>query len=117
MAKLEMEKPAWLKVSEEEIKKAIAELAGKYQPAQIGLILRDQYGLPSTRIFGKKLSVYLKELGIDTSGVELQNVEKKVENIKEHLKKHEQDKKARHKIQKPQSRVSRIKRYLEKKAK
>lgn len=117
MAKAEMEKPVWLKTSEEEIKKAIAELAGKYQPAQIGLILRDQYGLPSTRIFGKKLSVYLKELGIDTKAIELQNVEKKVEGMKEHLKKHQLDKKAKHKIQKPQSRVSRMKRYLSRKAK
>jgi ribosomal protein S15P/S13E len=108
----QLEKPVWLKTSEEELKKIIAELAGKYPPAQVGIILRDQYGIPTTRIFGKKLAVYLKEAGIDTKNVELQNVEKKLEKMKEHLKKHKQDKKAKHKIQKPQSRVEKIKKYL-----
>lgn len=106
------EKPVWLKSSEEDMKKIIAELAGKYQPAQIGLILRDQYGIPTTKVFGKKLATYLKEAGVDPTKVELQNVEKRVENLKEHMKKHTQDKKAKHKIQKPQSRVSKIKKYL-----
>lgn len=107
-----MEKPVWLKTSEEDVKKIIAELAGKHQPAEIGIILRDQYGIPTTKIYGKKLSVYLKELGIEVNEIQLQNVQKKVENLKEHLKNHGQDKKAKHKIQRPQSRVQKMKKYL-----
>lgn len=106
------EKPVWLKTSEEDVKKIIAELSTKLQPAEIGTVLRDQYGIPTTKVYGKKLSVYLKGLNIDPAKIELQNVEKKVEKLKEHLKKNKQDKKAKHKIQRPQSRVSKMKKYL-----
>ena len=111
--KQSMEKPIWLKMSEEELKKIIVELAGKYQPAQIGLVLRDQYGVPTTKIFGKKLAVYLKEAGIDTKA-ELKNVEAKVERMKEHLKANVTDKIAKHKLQKAQSRAIKVRKYFEK---
>lgn len=106
-----MEKPVWLKLSEDELKKIILELSQKYQPAQIGLILRDQYGVPTTKVFGKKLSVYLKEAGLKEN-FELKNVEAKVEKMKEHLKSNVTDKKAKHKLQKAQSRVMKVKKYF-----
>jgi len=105
-----LEKPVWLKMSEEELKKTIAELAEKYQPAQVGLILRDQYGVPTTKVFGKKLAVYLKELGFETTA-ELKNVTTKFEKLKEHLKANVTDKKAKHKLQKAQSRLMKVTRY------
>jgi small subunit ribosomal protein S15 len=112
-----VEKPVWLKLSEEDLKKILVELKDKYPPAHLGLILRDQYGIPTTRIFGKKLSAYLKEAGIDTLEVELKNVQKKEEKLKEHIKKHKQDKKAKHKVQITVSKVSKIKKYLSRKNK
>ncbi len=117
MPKQKLEKPSWLKLTEEELKKIIAELAEKYhQPAQIGLVLRDQYGVPSVRVYGKKLSHYLKELGLKTNA-ELENAERKVERLKAHLKKHITDKKAKHKLQKAQSRLNILRRYFERKNK
>lgn len=112
-----LQKPAWLKMKEDEVKKVIAELAktGK-QPAQIGLILRDQYGIPTTKLYGKKLSKYLEELGIKNN-TELDNAQKKFERLKEHLKENITDRKAKHKLQKAQTRVSRLKRYAKKKEK
>ena len=102
MAKKSMEtkypKPVWLKLSEEELRKIIATLAEKYQPAQIGLILRDQYGIPTTKVYGKKLAAYLKEIG-KNDFFEVKNIEIKVEKIKEHMKKNVTDKKAKHKFQ------------------
>jgi small subunit ribosomal protein S15 len=106
------EKPVWLKVSEEELKKIIAELAEKYPPAQIGLILRDQYGIPTARLYGKKLSHYIKEIGKYNEKMELENISKKVEKIEEHFKKNPQDKRTKHKLQKAKSRVEIKKRYL-----
>jgi len=103
----------WLKIKEDEMKKIIAELAKKHQPAQIGLILRDQYGIPTTRLFGKKLSAYLKELGIN-SNPDLENAEKKLEKLKAHLKKNITDRKAKHKLQKAQSHLNRIRKYYSK---
>jgi small subunit ribosomal protein S15 len=116
MQKTQTEKPAWLKLKEEDLKKIIVELAKKYQPAQIGLVLRDSYGVPRTRLYGKKLSHYLKELGID-SNPDLENAETKVEKIKEHLKSNVTDKKAKHKLQKAQSRLNILKKYFSKRNK
>ncbi len=109
----QMIKPPWLKIKEEEMKKIIAELAKKNSPAQIGLILRDQYGIPTTKLYGKKLTKYLEEQGIKTNP-DLENIEKKLERIKIHLKKNITDKKTKHKIQKTQSRLNIVKKYLAK---
>lgn len=109
-------KPVWLKMTEEELKKLILELSDKYQPAQIGLILRDQYGVPTTKVFGKKLSAYLKEAG-KNEFFEVKNVEKKVERMKEHMKNNLQDKKAKHKFQKANSKLNALRKYTAKRKK
>ena len=90
--------------------KLILELSEKYQPAQIGLILRDQYGVPTTKVFGKKLSAYLREAG-KNEFYEVKNIEKKVEKMKEHMKKNIQDKKAKHKFQKANSKLNALRKY------
>lgn len=106
-----MEKPVWVKIKESELKKIIAELAEKHSPSQIGLILRDQYGVPTTKVFGKKLKKYLIELGIEKNE-DLDNAEKKVDRVKEHLKNNITDRKAKHKLQKAQSRLNKTRRYF-----
>lgn len=103
-------KPAWLKMSEEDLKKKIAELSEKYQPAQIGLVLRDQYGVPTTKVYGKKLAQYLKEMGKEYR-VDIKNIEKKVEKMKEHMKNNITDKKAKHKLQKAVSKLNAANKY------
>jgi small subunit ribosomal protein S15 len=105
-----MDKPTWVKMKEPELKKVIAELAEKNAPSQIGIILRDQYGIPTTKIFGKKLQAYLKELGIDRKE-DLENAEVKVEKMKEHLKKNITDRSAKHKLQKAQSHLNTTRKY------
>lgn len=107
----EMAKPTWVKMKEPELKKIIAELAEKHSPSQIGFILRDQYGVPTTRVFGKKLNAYLKELGIEKNE-DLENAEKKVTKMKEHLKNNITDRKAKHKLQHAQSRLNITRKYF-----
>lgn len=109
-------KPVWLKMSETDLKKVIIELSEKYQPAEIGLILRDQYGVPTTKVFGKKLNEYLKEAG-KYEFQDLKNAEKKVERIKEHMKKNITDKKTKHMLQKAVSNRNALKKYSERKNK
>jgi ribosomal protein S15P/S13E len=109
MAKIE--KPTWIKMKEPELKKIIAELAKKNSPSQIGLILRDQYGIPTTNVFGKKLKAYLKELGIERNE-DLENAEKKVNKMKEHLKNNITDRNSKHRLQKAQSRLNTIRKYF-----
>jgi small subunit ribosomal protein S15 len=106
-----LSKPTWVKMKDTELKKIIAELAEKYAPAQIGIVLRDQYGIPTTKIFGKKLKELLKEVGIERNE-DLENAEKKVENMKEHLKTNITDRKAKHKLQKAQSRLNITRKYF-----
>jgi len=111
-----MEKPVWLKMKETELVAVIKELAENHQPAQIGLILRDQYGVPTTKLYGKKLASYLKDLGLE-SNAELKNAQKKVDALGEHLKENVTDKKAKHKFQKAKSRLNILKRYFARKNK
>ena len=98
------EKPTWVKIKEPELKKVIAGLAEKNAPSKIGLILRDQYGIPTTKVFGKKLKAYLNELGIEKNE-DLDNAEKKVDGLKEHLKTNITDRHAKHKLQKAQGKL------------
>ena len=106
-----MEKPTWVKMKEPELKKVIAELAQKHSPSQVGIILRDQYGVPTTRVYGKKLKSYLEELGINRNE-DVENAEKKITRIKEHLKQNITDKKSKHKLQKAQSRLNIVQKYF-----
>ena len=50
------EKPEWLEMTEEEIIELIVKLHREGQStSQIGIILRDQYGIPSTKtVLGSK---------------------------------------------------------------
>ena len=107
----ELKKPTWIKMKEPELKKVILELSETYAPSQIGIVLRDQYGIPTTKVFGKKLKSYLKELGIDRNE-DLENATKKVDRLKEHLKENITDRSAKHKLQHAQSRLNITKKYF-----
>ncbi|MAG39638.1 30S ribosomal protein S15 [Candidatus Pacearchaeota archaeon] len=111
-----LDKPVWVKMKEPELKKLIAELSEKNSPSQIGMILRDQYGIPTTKVFGKKLKAYMEELGIERNE-DLENAEQKVEGLKEHMKNNVTDRKAKHKLQRAQSRLNITRKYAERKAK
>ena len=106
-----LQKPTWVKMKEPELKKVILELSADNPPSKIGFILRDQYGIPTTRVFGKKLKAYMEELGINRNE-DLENAEKKVDNLKEHLKNNITDRSAKHKLQHAQSRLNIIKKYF-----
>lgn len=111
-----MQKPSWVKLSEEDLVKVVKDLSQKYAPSQLGIILRDQYGIPTTKVFGKKLKAYLKEAGVERNE-DLENLQKKVDKMKEHLKTNITDKIAKHKLQGAQSKLDVAKRYFEKKSK
>lgn len=107
----ELTKPAWVKMKEPELKKIILDLSENNAPSKIGHILRDQYGIPTTKIFGKSLKEYLTELKI-TRNEDLENAEKKVTGLKEHLKNNITDRSAKHKLQHAQSRLNITKKYF-----
>lgn len=107
----ELAKPTWVKMTEKQLKDTIQTLAESNAPSKIGHILRDQYGIPTTKVFGKSLKQYLQELKIERNE-DLENAEKKVAKMKEHLKNNITDRKAKHKLQHAQSRLNIIKKYF-----
>ncbi|HJX50361.1 hypothetical protein A3K73_08905 [Candidatus Pacearchaeota archaeon RBG_13_36_9] len=110
-AKKTKETPVWLKFSEKDTEAIVVKLAKQGLTSEkIGLELRDTYGIPTTRITGKKIGQILRENGLyqDTTAV---NLEKKHQAIAEHLKKNKQDKRAKLALTIISARISKYKKY------
>jgi len=94
------EKPNWLKTKPAELEKAITDLAKQGKSvAQIGLSLRDQHGIPKTKLLGKRISHILREIKTEVKG-EAEMFRAKVLNLKDHLGKNKHDKKAKRSLMK-----------------
>jgi small subunit ribosomal protein S15 len=92
--KTQTEKPVWLKYSEEEVKAIIVKLADKGMTAEkIGLVLRDQYGIPQAKLYNIKIGQVLKEKGKFEEPT-IKNLKTKLESIITHFKKNKQDKRS-----------------------
>ena len=78
-------------MKQEEVEKIIIDLGkqGK-SPARIGMTLRDKYGVPKTRIYGKKICQVLDDKGIKYE-LEKDLLNKKVETLKRHMGKNKHD--------------------------
>jgi small subunit ribosomal protein S15 len=88
-----MEKPVWLKYTEDEVKSIIIKLAEKGLTSEkIGLVLRDQYGVPKAKIYNIKIGTVLKEKD-KYQEPNILNLTKKLEKLMAHNKKHSGDKK------------------------
>jgi len=90
---IERTHPDW-SLKPDEIEKLIVKMAeeGK-EPALIGLILRDTYGVPDVKAaIGKRITDVLEEHSILPSIPEdLSNLLAKRENLKKHLQEHKKD--------------------------
>jgi len=87
----EDKKASWVKMKPAELEKKIVELAKDGKGcAEIGRILRDQYGIPKTKIFGKGISQILKERGVEIKG-EKEIVNEKIAHLKGHIEKNKHD--------------------------
>src|SRR3972149_6288165 len=90
-------KPVWLKYTEQEVKDIILKIAERnpnITSEKIGLILRDTYGIPKTKIYRLKISDVLKEKNL-YKNPDLKNLEEKILKIENHLEKHKKDKKTK----------------------
>ncbi|VVB78238.1 30S ribosomal protein S15 [uncultured archaeon] len=88
------EKPLWLKYTADEVKAIILKLGNKGISAEkIGLILRDQYGIPKVNLYGFKIKQVLEEKGKFEEPTTT-NLKAKLNQIVEHYKKNKGDKKA-----------------------
>ncbi len=89
------EKPVWLKFTDNDIEAIILKLAKQGLTSEkIGLFLRDTYGIPTTKLYGKKISQILKDNKLYKDS-DLVNLEKKQYIIRSHLEKNKKDEKSK----------------------
>lgn len=109
-----IKKPVWLKYTEQEVKEIILKIAEKnpeMTSEKIGLVLRDNYGIPTTKIYNLKISKVLKENGINQSA-DLINLEKKDKKLEEHYSKNKQDKRTHRALQITKAKLKKVRDYL-----
>lgn len=108
------EKPEWLEMTEEEIVELIVKLHRDGQStSQIGIILRDQYGIPSTKtVLGAKITEILKDNGTEFEYPEdLLNLIKRAVNIREHLEENPKDLHSKRGLMIIESKIRRLVKY------
>jgi SSU ribosomal protein S15P len=92
----------------------VVELARRgFPPSQIGIILRDQYGIPLVKpITGKKLTRILEEHGVKQELPEdLLNLIRRALRIRKHLEEHPKDMASRRGLQLVESKIHRLIKY------
>ncbi len=112
--------PTWLVFTPEEIEMLVVELARKgYGPSMIGIILRDQYGVPLVKpILGKKLVRVLEENGVAPEIPEdLMVLIRKAVNLRRHLDEHPKDLHAKKGLIDLESKIRRLVKYYKRKGK
>ncbi|ABP96385.1 MULTISPECIES: 30S ribosomal protein S15 [Metallosphaera] len=106
--------PKWVRFSREEVEMLIEELAKKgYTPSMIGIVLRDQYGIPLAKpIIGKKVNQFLKDKGLASQIPEdLFNLIRRAVNVRRHLNEYPGDKTAKKGLEEIESKIRRLSRY------
>jgi len=106
--------PEWLQRTPEWIEEKIVELARKgVPPSQIGIMLRDQYGVPFVRfILKKRITKVLKEHDLLPDIPEdLENLIRKAINLRKHLEVHKKDYHSKRGLQITESKIYRLVKY------
>jgi len=104
----------WVSYSSEEVERLVVKLAKDgLQPAQVGLVLRDQYGIPSVKAASKKaLTQILAENQLLPSiPQDLFNLLKKAVRLHAHLERNKRDAHSVHGLELMESKVRRLVKY------
>lgn len=106
--------PSWVKYKAKEIELLIVKYAKEGKtPSQIGLYLRDEYGIPDVKLITKKsITQILKTKGFEKKLPEdLTALLKKVLLIQQHLEQNHKDQPARRGLTLTESKILRLVRY------
>ncbi len=106
--------PKWLQFTPEEVELLIVELAKKgYPPSMIGVILRDQYGIPLARsVLNARITEVLRKHGIELVIPEdLYNLIRKAINLRKHLEAHPKDYHSQRGLIEVESKIHRLVKY------
>ena len=106
--------PDWVQYSKDEIKEIIIKLykEGKSMSV-IGVILRDQYGVPSVKVVvGKSIKQILADEGLLGKWPEdLMNLMRKAVRLRKHLEENKMDKHNKRALQLTESKIRRLVKY------
>lgn len=117
-AKNTLKKPIWLKYTDEEVKGIILKIIEKdanMTSEKIGLILRDNYGIPKTKIYGFSISDVLKEAG-KYEQPDQKNLKTKAEKLEKHLSKNKHDTRTGRSLIITKAKLKKVNDYLTSKA-
>ncbi|NMC05661.1 MAG: 30S ribosomal protein S15 [Candidatus Lokiarchaeota archaeon] len=107
--------PEWLTYSQREVEDLVISLGREgYMPANIGLILRDSYGIPLVKtITGKKITAILKEnnMLINPLPEDLTNLIRKALLLRTHMENNRKDMHNKRALQCTESKVYRLVKY------
>jgi len=106
--------PPWVKYSPVEVEELVVSLAKKgYPPSMIGIILRDQYGIPLAKmVTKKKITQILRERGLAPEIPEdLYNLIRRAMRVRRHLEEHPKDYHSKRGLQLIESKIRRLVRY------
>lgn len=100
MGMVETEKPNWVKLKPSDLEKIVLDLAKEGKTfSQIGIILRDQHGIPKSKLLGKKISKIIRGSKINVEE-DRNRVKTKITGLNNHLTKNKHDKKAKRSLMK-----------------
>ncbi|MFQ5839012.1 MAG: 30S ribosomal protein S15 [Thermoplasmata archaeon] len=106
--------PEWISMKPAEAEKLVLKLhQDGLQTAQIGIRLRDQYGIPSVKLLtGKSITRILVDKGVKMDLPEdLRNLMKKAVRLDSHLKEHHKDIHNRRSLELIEAKIRRLARY------
>jgi len=106
--------PRWFTVDFNEVVRQIEALAKKgYKPSQIGVILRDNFAIPQSRLItGAKILRVLKKKGLAPEIPEdLYHLMKRAVSIRKHIEKNKRDKDSKYRLILVESKIHRLVRY------
>ncbi|MBX8631745.1 MAG: 30S ribosomal protein S15 [Thermoplasmata archaeon] len=106
--------PAWVQITGEEVTNQIIQMGklGK-RASQIGLVLRDQYGVPNVKLLtGKSIIQILEEAGIRPQLPEdLSSLIERVKSVSAHIAENKGDNSAKRGLQLIESKIRRLAKY------
>jgi small subunit ribosomal protein S15 len=106
--------PRWVKLKKEDVENIVIQLAKqRYSSATIGIILRDQYGIPDVKIVtNKTISKIMRENKLYPEMPEdMLNLLKKAVLLRGHLERSKADKHSRKGLENLESKIRRLGKY------
>lgn len=110
--------PRWVRYKKNEVEELVVKLAKEGKTtSKIGLILRDQFGIPSVKnMTGKTVSQIMKEKKLYPEIPEdLLNLLKQAVNLREHLRKNKKDYTSKRGLELLESKIRRLGKYYDRK--